>query len=651
MIAGMFVRHYKIYQGVYFIPICNDYNKKYSVFIGNNGVGKSSVFEALNTFFNNGYWNKNKQGKKDEAFIAPLFLIEKKKFNERFAQKPEALKFIQVLSDYFWNERPESNPNFLLDEFKKFFDYRNILKEQYKEDEFYLFIVGIEYENKSKVDFISFNRLIKDKIPSELNSFDYDCLIDIVKEYYSYIYIPVQASPSDILKIESKEIQELMNTDILDEIDSILNEKNFDVGRRKISVIDFLNDSLNHYMDSINEIIQKIDGEYAYKVEGAYKKNLTSNDVRKKILEAYFSIRTLKKERKEVEELSSGEQRIAVIDIATAFLLQSKSTYKNIIFAIDEPENSLHISKAFNQFERLDKLSNKHQCMITTHWYGSLPITSKGNLQYLAKDRKINISSFNFNNYFESRREFPEDIMIKSYFELTSSILSSMRVDKTNWIICEGIDDKLYLQHYLTEINNLKIFSVGGCANVAKLYKYFYIPFSEKDESKALEGKMLCLVDTDDEVSNLNLPFESEIKNKKLKLVRMQHDRSNKIELKKFGTNGFHNPTEMEDCLNPEILFNALMQTISSMGTEEQKEAIKEFVFNQRCEISRIKGENSILGPKTLEALAKKEIIYSVFDDYRFKYVIAENYIDIAIKQEEAEKPELFKEIQSYFEA
>ena len=80
--------------------------------------------------------------------------------------------------------------------------------------------------------------------------------------------------------------------------------------------------------------------------------------------------------------------------------------------------------------------------------------------------------------------------MLKSYFELASSILSSMRADNSNWIICEGSDDKLYLKHYLKDIPNLKLLSVGGCGNVTKLYQYLYIPFSERDEGNALDSKV-----------------------------------------------------------------------------------------------------------------------------------------------------------------
>ncbi|MCE5221787.1 MAG: ATP-binding protein [Clostridium sp.] len=652
MIAGLFLRHYKIYQGLYFIPICNDYNNKYSEFIGDNGVGKSSVLEALNTFFNNEYWNKNKFGKKDEAFIAPIFLLKKDEIEQELSYLTDVLKFIEFLSDYFWNVSSDANANLSSDEFKRFFEFRNNLKEEYGSEKYYLFILGIEYENKSKVNFITFNRDVMEKRPDELRNFEYSCLIDVMRNMYSYVYIPTQTAPSQILKIEGKELQELMNTDILNKIDLILNEKNFKDGKKAISVIDFLNNSLNEYMDSINETIKKIDDEYAFKVEGTYKKNLTSSDVRKKILEAYFSIRTLKKDKQEVEELSSGEQRIALIDIATAFLLNSDTTHKKIIFAIDEPENSLHISKAFNQFDRLESLSCKHQIMITTHWYGSLPITNKGCLQYLEKverTKRIKLYSFDFNNYFESRRGFPEDLMIKSYFELTSSILSSMRADKTNWIICEGSDDKLYLEYYLKDIKNLKIFSIGGCGNVVKLYKYLYIPFSEKDESKYLESKILCIIDSDDELKTIELPNMTT--NKKLKIVRIQNDRENKVEFKKLDGKGQYYSTEIEDCLEPKILFEALTKTIKENGSAEQISALEDFEFNKNANTARVKGEAiyTILKPKKLEALYNKIYIDKFIDDYRFKYLIAENYICIANTIGTNLKPNLFNLVEEYF--
>ncbi len=178
-----------------------------------------------------------------------------------------------------------------------------------------------------------------------------------------------------------------------------------------------------------------------------------------------------------------------MIDIATAFLQNKPSTSKRkVILAIDEPENSLHISKAFGQFSRLHNLVGKNQVLLTTHWYGSLPITSVGNIQHLEHkvegENNVFINTFDLNNYFEKRGSLPEDIQMKSYFDLTASILSSIRSDKCHWIICEGSDDKLYLTHYLDEVENLRFLSVGGCGNVIKVYRYLFTPFLEKDEKK-----------------------------------------------------------------------------------------------------------------------------------------------------------------------
>ena len=46
-IAAVLIRHYKNYDNVKFVPICDNPNYRYSVYVGNNGVGKSAILEAL----------------------------------------------------------------------------------------------------------------------------------------------------------------------------------------------------------------------------------------------------------------------------------------------------------------------------------------------------------------------------------------------------------------------------------------------------------------------------------------------------------------------------------------------------------------------------------------------------------------------------
>lgn len=648
MIVGLLCRHYKIYQGLNFIPICNDYENAFSLFIGNNAVGKSSVLESLNTFFNNATWNRTKNTKIDEAFISPIFLIKKEEIEEMY--EPTSFQTMVAISEYFWNVDEDANANLKNnEEFKKFFQFRDELKYKYGQENYLFFTMGISLSEKAKVYYSTFTNDLERKLSeSEIDCRDLG-LLSSLKQYYSYIYIPVESVTSDVIKIENKEMQDLMSTDILEEIDHILNEKNFTINGngRKISLMDYLNTNLDDYMNKINETIEMIDESYAYKVEHGYKKNLTPLDVRSRILEAYFSIRTLKKDKKEIYELSSGEQRIALIDIATAFLENNRNTRKRkIILAIDEPENSLHISKSFGQFERLQKLVDRNQLLLTTHWYGSLPITNLGNVHHieLKSDNKIEINTYDLNNYFEKRGALPEDIQMKSYFDLTSSILSSIRSEKSNWIICEGSDDRLYLSHYLADVDNLRLLSVGGCGNVIKIYKYLFTPFIEKEEKKAIESKVLCLIDTDDIVHDLGI--SSDVRGK-LKLARIQPERDGVIKLQSVSKSGYHQPTEMEDCLNPLKYYEVLKEEISKTEDEGLIEIFNKFDFNNEAISSRIKSEEfSILKPKEFVEFCEKKEIYNFLEDHHNKFLIAKNYTS----KEKEDLPLLFKLIKEYFQ-
>ena len=57
MIVGLFIRNFKIYQNINYIPLSK--GKLFSAIVGENGAGKSSILEALNSYFNNFDWNCN----------------------------------------------------------------------------------------------------------------------------------------------------------------------------------------------------------------------------------------------------------------------------------------------------------------------------------------------------------------------------------------------------------------------------------------------------------------------------------------------------------------------------------------------------------------------------------------------------------------
>lgn len=282
--------------------------------------------------------------------------------------------------------------------------------------------------------------------------------------------------------------------------------------------------------------------------------------------------------------------------------------------------------------------------VVLCHVFIQLPITNIGNVHHveLKSDNKIIINTYDLNNYFEKRGALPEDIQMKSYFDLTSAILSSVRSEKSNWVICEGSDDKFYLTHYLDDMSNIRFLSVGGCGNVIKLYKYLYTPFIEKEEKKAVESKVLCLIDTDDIVQTLDI--SSDVRGK-LKLARIQPERDETVKLQAV-KKGYHNPTEMEDCLNPRKYYEAVKEEIIKAGDTNLISIFNKFEFNDGTILSRINNEEfSILKPKELVDFKDKRLIYDFLDDHHNKFLIEKNYTS----KEKNEIPPLFRVIKEYF--
>ena len=118
--------------------------------------------------------------------------------------------------------------------------------------------------------------------------------------------------------------------------------------------------------------------------------------------------------------MSSGEKRRTLVDIIYVFL-SNHNIERNLILAIDEPESSLHISKCYDQFRKIQSIALEcnQQLFITTHWYGSLPILNKGNLIHIQSNQQLSL--FEISNYFEERRHHPDDINLKSFFDLAAS--------------------------------------------------------------------------------------------------------------------------------------------------------------------------------------------------------------------------------------
>lgn len=301
MITALLLRNYKNYNNMHFVQVCNNINEKYSVYVGNNGVGKSAILESLDVILNEREWNCTKNSKKEDSFICPIYLIKK--------AEDDKDNVLEAVSDYFWDVN-ETNPNIRkTNALQEFIKFKDKLKEFYR-DSHYFIMIGGTYDCPKLAYFATFNNDILDKIANELNKTkeesqkELDNLRKKIEHLYRYLYIPVEESPSELLKLQNDTMQYLLNKNILEEIEKLLEEK----GRGKASIVQRINENLDSFIDEVNNVITNVDGSYSFKSEDGKKKKITAKDIREKILEAYFPRKTLKVNGHNVENLSSGEQ-------------------------------------------------------------------------------------------------------------------------------------------------------------------------------------------------------------------------------------------------------------------------------------------------------------------------------------------------------
>lgn len=643
MILGIFINGYKSYRKSYYIPVAEKIEDKYSTYIGNNGVGKSAIFEALDVFFNEREWNINKGATKNDIYISPVFLIKKDEFREKIINEKyysesqiesnyEIIENMEKISSYMYNElnlkvQGAMRRNHIVRFLKTL---ENLNNEEIREN-YYILGIGIDVNRRPTFRPIE-NYILTDIFESNkknMETFLYE-LKELLLQYYAYLYIPVEQNVDDILKVEAKQMQILMDKNVLEEIDKALDTK-FEINGRNKTILKFLNEHLNIFMTNVNEAIQTINVNYSYNSQAFTKKNLTASDIRDKILEAYFKKRTLKYNNREINELSSGEQRRALIDIAYAFLSNNEQKDKKVVLAIDEPEVSLNIANCFSQFERLEELANKYrnQVLVTTHWYGFLPVIKNGNLYYLEyNDDEFELMEFSFFNYLTESRVFPDNVEFKSMFDLSTSILSYIRSNKNSkWIICEGSSDRIYLESILGK-KDYKILPIGGCRLVANLYNLLVVPMNM--ENRDGKNKILCLVDTDEIKTNFEgcIPKKSSVQIRRLQLSNKNGP--NTVELiNPFSDGQWYSKTEIEDCLNPKVYYEAIKKVIDREEDIEIQDIFDRFEFDEQAEVSRIEGDYSILKPRDVSAYKEKIKIIKFLSNRNIKFKVAIEYANL----------------------
>lgn len=626
MITGVFLRYFKTYSGTNYIPLSSGSN--FCGLVGNNGIGKSSILEAFDTFFNGKNWNTNSALKKASAqtagpHIVPIFMIKKSEISERYHAAADVLTQLALKFD----ERSSGaalTPTTRLP-IASFSQHINKLKRNNKLDDYFIIPIGCDTSGGVNLSILNsqlLTQLLKSpeddieslKLKSSALKTHFEELLNFLKNDYEYIYIPKDIDPEIFTKLETSEIQKLMG----ESLEQIIQKK---IPKEMIGNI---NTELNNFISQIENELEI----YSYRTSGSRQQNLKRKDVYNLIIDAFFRIRKLNRRDStgwiEISSLSSGEKQRAIIDLAQGLLTNHRENGDKLLIGIDEPECSLHMSACFEQFDNLFKMSeNCRQIIFTTHWYGYLPTVENGCTTSIIKDGNPHqFFLYDLAGYREEikqnakkiKEKIPYDIRIKSTNDLIQSIISSTLVDSPyNWLICEGSTEKVYLSYYFKDIiesKKLRIVPVGGAKEVKKIFQL--LEASHDDLKKDVKGKVLFLSDTDREILSLHVNNIEKIKykrivNDKKSLATLLVDPDSVI---------VSPPTEIESCLNGFIF------------SETIKLFVADFPFLNDL-ISGKDFDNNLLSYFSMNLRPNEEqILDEFFNTAGVKYEFSKQYIE-----------------------
>lgn len=583
MIFSLLIRNFKAYRGWSYIPITQ--GKPFSALIGENGIGKSSILEALETYFNKplSEWNYNhsisKSGFDRAPEICPIFLIEKNKVTK----SRNIYKYLETISPIMWQFEFSDYTIAHKEICQQIEKHINETKETNIDidDNYFLFPCGLTKisPTNTKASFSIF--IHNDSFSQDLlneNNVDLSEAINeldvYIRDEFEYIHIPSEIDYTTYTKIEGKTIQCLMGTTIDEIIKGLIDDK----------VIREINTGLDKFLLQTQDRLEK----YEYKKPAQRQTLFNLSHLTSKIIETYFESKILNLKidgnLTPINNCSSGEKRKAIIDLAHAFILNSERTSKDkfLILAIDEPESSLHTSSCFEQFEKLEHISeHKVQTLISTHWYGFFPSVSQGSAILISgnnhnRERKssyINLSRFREdikNLMQESKGQTPENIELKSINDIIQSVIASVTRTNSNWIISEGVSDKIYLSNFFKNRKDVYVISVGGSKYVKKFYEYIYLALEENKDS--IIGKIFLLLDTDKKFEK----YQEKGSIRKVRIKRLQNiSETNSTVLLNTTDNNYFPPTEIEDVLNAGI-FKSTLEYFNNNGYQENLQSIIE---------------------------------------------------------------------------
>lgn len=619
MIVGVILRYIKTYKGINYIPLTEGSN--FCGLVGDNGIGKSSVLEALDSFFNERQITLNIAVKRSgytetKPSIVPVFLVKKSNIPEPLTALAEKLSQL-ALSISEADVNPANRQHI-----KRFVTHRESLLRNIKISDHYLMPIGVDHNSNPTLSVFNCRKLVEithgEQADSQLVNLndaevsEFSPLLRELKNSIEYIYIPKDIDSESFTKLETIEIQALMGETLNEILERCVTTQS----------IQSINRSLNDFIDGLSQELI----EYSYRTPTDRQQNLKKQDVYNLITQAFFNIRKLHKKQGEswleINALSSGEKQKAIIDVAHSLIKNHRTSGHNLVLAIDEPESSLHMSACFDQFDALHDISRScMQLLFSTHWYGFFPTIEDGSATVITKrDGDHFFDLIDLPSHREqvkqltssSRGKLPYDIRLKSINDFVQSVISSTIGDNPySWVLCEGSSEKIYLSAYFKEIistRRVRVVPVGGAKEIKRIYQHLAVSYEEfKDE---INGKIVLISDTDAELvlyettNYSNLICKRLVSDSKIKEARLVNISSNPVSPK----------TEIEDALNGKLFYETL------------KEFSVEIDNQDLCNLFDSATENNSYFALDLRS-SEREAIEVFFNNANNKYVFAQRYI------------------------
>lgn len=527
-ICALGLRYFKCYEATELVPLFFD-NQKFVGFIGENGVGKSAVLEALHSFFTNQHWIRNKTAKKGEgtSLVAPVICCKKEDLPKKKFSSDELTK---------------------LEKYSKLI-FKNLKEKVELEDNADNIYLSCALFQSGEIKIFDGVQIINDEDDLAKK------IRDIIFIFFRYIYIEAEVDIDSTTDVNSKTLEFIKGSGVAGEITAILETvRVVDNGvEKKISEI--INEKVINYLDAeVIKKLQEVEKNYDYKnlKTGAISK-ISEKHISELATQALFNNRELTKKIKNkhigISDMSSGQRRRALLDFVLVMISNlDEGSRKKIILAIDEPELSVDASSRIQQFEKLSKTTEiGPNIVFTTHWYGWIAQLIEGNAILIKEsDQGREIISSSIQKFLEKESQQKVPYEMRMMFDFLSSLGTWAESEsESKFIVCEGITDYNFITKHFLEY---KVIPVRGLDEVVRLYKIFSDYYLRVDEKPA---NVVFLIDTDPEKAG----DLKEVRGDNLK--RISRDSNGNIKI----VNNLENYSEkcaIEDVLFPEPFLKAL---------------------------------------------------------------------------------------------